>query len=104
MIALYKPWLKCQSEIMVPYASYKIALQNYMCDKYFPRSIILDILQCKINLDERVDLDEGCDFSPENVQDQEEEWDLVGVMDNELILIATSDGEVDGDIHLGDFS
>ena len=57
MLTLYKPWLKSHSETMISHSSYKIALQDYMWDKEFPRSILLDILQCKINLDERVDLD-----------------------------------------------
>ena len=48
-----------------------------------------------MNLDKRVNLDEGCELVPRNFQDQEEDKVLIGAMDNELNVIVTPNGEVD---------
>ena len=102
MLILYKPWLKSYEEIMTPHNTYREALLEFMWDVQFPRSILINILQCKYNIDGTVDLAEASDLGLVNEEQQEEYREVVGTIDEDVNIIATPDGETERDYDQGD--
>ena len=62
MLPLYKPWKLNYDETKEHYPNFYSALNEYMWDTYFPRSILHSILKCRLNLSLDVDIDEAFDM------------------------------------------
>ena len=62
MLISYKPWRNSVEELKLLFVSYKRALMKYMWIEEFSRTILLTILQCKLNISSNVDLNEGAEI------------------------------------------
>ena len=99
MLTIYKPWFNIVEDLKLTFQTYKRVLMEYMWNENFPRSILLRLLQCKLNIGSNVDLDEAADIAAPTDQGTEGDNNVPNHVDNNIDGIFTPDLDMTPDMN-----
>jgi len=98
MLTFYKPWFNNVEELKLPFQTYRRALMEFMWNDEFPRSILLKLLQYKLNIGSNVDLNEATDIAAPTDHGNEGDNNVQNHMGNDIDGIVTPDLDMTPDM------
>ena len=95
MLTFHKPWRDNALETKVNYSNYVAALRDFMWKIQFPRSILVSIIQCQLNIGSPVDIDEADDIRRSHTNELQGDECIPNVTVDDLEAIVTPDGDTE---------
>ena len=80
---------KTVEDLKLPFITYNRAFMEYMWNEEFPRSILLTLLQCQLNIGSNVDLNEAADITAPTDHGTEGDNIVPNHVDNDIDGIVT---------------